>query len=221
VDAGKIKLIYNGVPPVKKLSEPEKIKALAVYGVSDGALVISQPARFSPTKGQDVVLDAAGILNKKSFTFILAGDGPEHPRIAQRIVNEGISNVTLPGFLPDTTALLNISFAQINASTDGAEATSLALLEGMSSGIPAVVSDTGGNPYVIEHEVNGLVVPERDPEALAKALTRLRDDPALYRRLSEGARRVYRERFTAERMVTDTEAVYAKLVTNRRGDKRA
>jgi glycosyltransferase involved in cell wall biosynthesis len=154
---------------------------------------------------------AAGITDEK-VKFLLAGDGPEFERITRRVEREGIRRVILPGYVADTTTLYNKADVLVNASMNEAEATSFSLLEGMGLGIPAAVSDTGGNPYVIEDEVNGLLFPDGDAGALRAALTRLRNDGALYARLREGARRVYRERFTVSGMVGQMEALYRELL---------
>jgi glycosyltransferase involved in cell wall biosynthesis len=81
----------------------------------------------------------------------------------------------------------------------------------MSFGVPAVVTNTGGNPYVIEHDVNGLVVPENDCDAFRDAIIRLRNDKTLYNKLFDGALRCYGERFTATEMAKNTEVLYKEL----------
>ncbi|MFR6187280.1 MAG: glycosyltransferase [Lawsonibacter sp.] len=68
----------------------------------------------------------------------------------------------------DVAALLNILDVQLNASY-GTEATSLALLEGMSLGLPTIASDYGGNPWLVTDGENGLLFPSRDSQAMAKA----------------------------------------------------
>ena len=101
--------------------------------------------------------------------------------------------------------------AQINASTES-EGTSLSLLEGMSFGLPAVVSDIGGNPLLIQDGENGLVFPNRDSQALAGCVARLMDDPALLRRLGEGAKRSFEENYTGEIFAKHVEDVYRDVL---------
>ena len=92
----------------------------------------------------------------------------------------------------------------------GTEATSLALAEGMSAGVPAVATTYGGNPCMIEDGKNGLLVPEKDPGAMAAAILSLIDDPARLADLSAAARRVYAEKFTARAMTEQLEAMYER-----------
>ena len=101
--------------------------------------------------------------------------------------------------------------AQINASTES-EGTSLSLLEGMSFGLPAVVSDIGGNPLLIQDGENGLVFPNRDSQALAGCVARLMDDPALLRKLGEGAKRSFEENYTGEIFAKHVEDVYRDVL---------
>jgi glycosyltransferase involved in cell wall biosynthesis len=102
----------------------------------------------------------------------------------------------------------------VNASF-GTETSSLSLSEGMSVGVPALASHYGGNPRMIESGVNGFLFPPHDAKALADLMLRLHDDRALLRSLSDGARRMYRERFTAEAMVRQIEGLYNRLVVER------
>lgn len=68
--------------------------------------------------------------------------------------------MSLLGFRSDVAALLSILDVQLNASY-GTEATSMALLEGMSLGLPSIVSDYGGNPWLVKDGDNGLIFPSR------------------------------------------------------------
>lgn len=93
------------------------------------------------------------------------------------VVEEGVEDVmSLLGFRSDVAALLSILDVQLNVSY-GTEATSMALLEGMSLGLPSIVSDYGGNPWLVKDGDNGLIFPSRDSRALAACIARLMDRP--------------------------------------------
>ena len=113
------------------------------------------------------------------------------------------------GFSDDVAPYYGIMDLNLNCSW-GTETSSLALSEGMSVGVPAVATTYGGNPYMITEGVNGLLVPEKDAPAMARAILRLEDDRDLLARLSDGARRMYREKFTARVMTEQLEALYEK-----------
>jgi glycosyltransferase involved in cell wall biosynthesis len=93
------------------------------------------------------------------------------------------------------------------------EGLSISLLEAMAAGRPLVACDVQGNRDVIEHGVNGLMVPPLDPAALSAAIVRLLSEPALAKRLGENAARDCRTRFSQQRMVEQTLAIYDREPT--------
>jgi len=167
-------------------------------------------ARLTEVKGHDDILDAAKLLPENTL-ILAAGSGERLSHIEERITKENITNVRLLGFINEVDELIAATDIQINASF-GTEATSMTLIQGMSAGKPAVVTNFGGNPYVIKNEENGLVVPTRNPTAMAEAITRLTNDKNLYGQLSKGAKKIYQENFTDKKMASQTEDVYIELM---------
>jgi len=88
------------------------------------------------------------------------------------------------------------------------EGLSITLLEAMRAGCPCVATRIGGNTEAVDDGVTGRIVPASDAEALAAALAELLRDPARARAFGAAGRRRWAERFTAERMVRATEALY-------------
>ena len=207
---GRITLIYNGVQRQQRLADAERAETRARMGFAPTDFVAAIIARLSPEKGHDCLLDAAKHPACEGIRFAVAGLGELEGRIRRRLSDENIDNVVMLGFVKEVWQLENIMDVQINASV-GAEATSLSLLEGMSLGIPAVVSDSGGNPHVVEDGVSGLVVRAGDADALAQAVRSIKDDAQLYGRLSDGALSEYERRFTAKRMTEETTNLYKNL----------
>ena len=99
---------------------------------------------------------------------------------------------------------------QANASF-GTEAASLSLLEGMSIGKPAVVSDFGGNPELIKDDLNGYVVPKQNSNALANAIIKLLRDENLRKKISKQSREVFENRFTSRIMTNNMENFYKNI----------
>jgi len=207
-----ITVIYNGVPPVQVSQEKATIRAK--FGIPANAFVVSQIARLSPEKGHDHTLDAAKIWANESqgIIVVLAGSGLLETHIRNRIEAESITNVLMLGFVQEVEEIISITDVQINAST--AEATSLSLLEGMSLGIPAVVTDCGGNPFVITHKKNGLVVPQMDSEALAQSVLQIKNNPILHQSLSKCAIEEYHSRFSADDMARNIEKLYMDCLSS-------
>ena len=92
-----------------------------------------------------------------------------------------------------------------------AEGLGSGALLGMSAGIPVIASRIGGLPEAIEDGVNGLLI-GNDPAEVAASVRRLEANPAEAARLGANARHTIEERFTVERMVDDTIAVYQRIL---------
>ena len=85
-----------------------------------------------------------------------------------------------------------------------------AVLLAMAAGVPVIASNVGGIPEIVEHERTGLLT-ENSSDAIAAAIRRLQEDRLLAQSLAAEARRRVEQRFSVDRMVTDTLAVYEAL----------
>ena len=214
VSPEKIKVILNGVYPLDEECDKSALKKR--FSVTDEK-VISIVARLEDIKGHDYFIEAADMLLKKGISakFFIAGTGSYEQHLKDKVLSLGREkDIIFTGFLNDVDNLLRITDIQVNASF-GTEATSLALLEGMSLGIPAVVSDFGGNPGVIKDGENGLIVPQKDSEKLCDALCKILSDDDFYKKLSIGSKKIFNERFTAQNMTSQTEKVYEEIMEGR------
>lgn len=209
----KITVVINGVQAGRRREDTDEIKKS--FGIKKDDKVISIIARLEEIKGHEYFIKAADLLKKrgKRAIFVIAGTGSREEELKELVSSLSLFDTILfPGFVKDVGALLSISDIQVNAST--AEATSLSLLEGMSLGIPAVVTDAGGNPDVITNGENGYVVPMKDPAALADKIEKLLDDPKLYENMSKKAAEIFSQKFTATVMTRNTEKVYLGMLNN-------
>src|SRR5437016_13747921 len=91
----------------------------------------------------------------------------------------------------------------------------------MNHGTPVIASRVGGIPDIVEYGVSGLLVPPGDADALAAAVGRLRDDPALARRLGGAGRRRLQEEFSWDVIVSRWLDLSTRPVTLRRQGRRA
>ena len=146
VKESKIKVILNGVDGLTPVSTDEKRIIKERFNLPDGYKV----ARLEDIKGHDYFIEAADRLLQKGIKarFYIAGTGSYENHLKEKVKSMNRQEqIIFTGFISDVDKLMSITDVQANASF-GTEATSLALLEGMSLGIPAVVSDFGGNPGV-------------------------------------------------------------------------
>lgn len=207
VDKRKIRVVYNGVAPV----EPGTVDR-ARFGLKPDDFVCSIIARIESYKGQEYALRAAYLLrNYPNIKFLIAGAGGDEKRIKQIKDDLSLDNVIFTGFVTDIESIERITDVSVNTSF-GTEATSFSLIECMSLGLPSIVTDYGGNPFVIKNDINGIVIPVKNAKALAEAVLSLYNNKSLCAKLGEGAKRVYSKRFTIDNMVHDTEQVYKLLL---------
>ena len=221
-DAGvppeKITVILNGVAPVARIPEDERAALRASLGVAPDEFVAGIAARVEPYKGHLLIVEAAEKLRAEGrrFRILVAGTGSYEGELRREVERRGLSDtVLLLGFRGDVGALMSVFDVQLNASW-GTEATSLALLEGMSMGLTSIVSDYGGNPWLVSDGDNGFVFPSGDSAALARALARAMDEPETLERMRRRALEVFRERFTGEAFAESMENVYRKTLEEKR-----
>ncbi len=211
----KITVVMNGVSPVPRTSSRERDTLRRELSVPPGNTVFGILARLEDYKGHLYLVEAARLLKERGredFTVLVAGTGPFEQTLVRAVQNAGVEErVKLLGFRSDVPALLNILDVQLNCSY-GTEATSMALLEGMSLGLPTVASDYGGNPWVVENGESGLLFPSKDAAALADAMERLMDSPSEREAMGRRARQLYEQQFTGEVFAQNTEKIYLDIL---------
>ena len=145
--------------------------------------------RLEPVKGLDVLLDAMQLLTT-SASLVIAGEGSEKGRLMPRLRSQGVhvlppvSYDNMPAVLKglDVLVLPSVTILPLHREQFGR-----VLVEAMAAGVPVVGSSSGAIPEVIGDA--GLVVPERDPRALAQAIDRVLTEPGLRQTLVERGRR--------------------------------
>lgn len=217
-DAGiskrKITVMMNGVAPLTRASDEECSALRAELGLAPDVFTAGILARIEPYKGHLYILEAAERLKRegRSFRILIAGTGSFENEVRKAIAEKKLENeVMFLGFRSDVAKLLSILDVQLNASY-GTEASSIALCEGMSLGVPAIASDYGGNPWQIDDGEDGLIFPSRDSAALARALARLMDEPKTLKDMQKRAVEIFNERFTGEIFARNVERVYLETL---------
>lgn len=198
--AGRSCVIYNGVSPQDfgaVAPEPGHLPRLVFAG------------RIDAYKGVDTLLQACHLLRNRSFRLVIAGEGPEKRRYQDQARELNLDHVEWRGLQswPQVIAALKGAAAFVLPSLE--EGFPMATLEAMAVGCPVVATTVGGIPEQIRHEVDGLLVPPKDPEALAGALDRLLSDPKLGRSLSTSASQCVANEFHWDRIVPQYLATYA------------
>lgn len=211
----KITVVMNGVAPVERTSPEERAALRSQLNIPEGCVVFGILARIEDYKGHLYLVEAARLLKERGvtgFRVLIAGTGAFERQVAQAIEKDQVGDVVnMLGFRSDVAQLLGALDVQLNASY-GTEATSLALLEGMSLGLPTVASDYGGNPWVIKDGAEGLLFPSRNAAALADAMERLIQDGALREAMGRRALERFQREFTGEVFARNTEKIYLDIL---------
>ncbi len=207
-----------GVPEARLLTIENGIDLAAVdaapptpredVGVPGTPFLLSV-GRLRAQKGIDVAIRAAALLlrRRRRFRWVVAGEGKERPALEALVRELRVEDVfSLAGLRPDAIGLTKSCDLLVLPSRW--EGMGLVLLDALASGRPVVATDIGGVRDVITHEEHGLLVPPEDPVALADAIERMLDDPALARATAERGRVMVRGRFTVDRMVRAHEELY-------------
>ena len=217
-DAGvsprKITVMMNGVAPVERAG-PEACRTFrAKYGLQEGVFTAGILARIEPYKGHLHIVEAAQQLKGegRKLQVLIAGTGGYEEELRGEVSRRGLEDtVFFLGFQSDVAPVLSVLDVQLNASY-GTETSSLSILEGMSMGLPAVVSSYGGNPWLIDDGEDGLIFPNRDSAALARCVARLMDEPDTLRHMGERAVEIFHRRFTGQIFAKNVEQVYLDLL---------
>jgi glycosyltransferase involved in cell wall biosynthesis len=207
----RIRLVYEGVSDRSPL--PGGLNALRELGVPADALVVGNIAALTDHKDHATLVEAAALVLRRvpSAAFVVLGEGDLRPRIEARIAELGIADrFVLAGFRADVDRLLP-TFGVLCLSSH-MEGLGTSLLDAMAFRRPIVATAAGGISEVVDDAVNGRLVPPRDPQALAHALTELLSSSELRESMGCAGRRRFEERFTAERMVGATIRVYEEVL---------
>ncbi len=205
-------VVHNGVPRRARrpsLAEPP---------------IIGYAGRFTPEKGVETLIEAFVRVARRhrGVRLLLAGEGSSHPTIVRSISASGLADrVTLTGFLErsEMERVFDCVWIQVIPSVHE-EPFGLAVAEAMMRGTAVVATDLGGPAELVRHGETGLLVPPRDPTALAEALGELMEDPPRVEEMGARGRELAFESLSIERCVDRFLELYSQLV-RARGNQRS
>ncbi len=213
----KISIIINGVDTNKFRPDSNIRQSSELYkqlGLVENKFIVGSVGRHHGVKNYPMLLHAiADVIHlyKKDLQLILAGDGEEHANLKKLSEELNISrNVAFLGIrydLPQIYPLFDV-FA-LSSRTEG---TSLSLLEAQSCGIPAVVTDVGGNSNIIHDGFNGFLCPAGDHSAMAEKLNYLFSNDSERTRMAKSAREVVVDNFNLDSMMAKYQQIYFKCL---------
>ena len=211
IDPARIVTVHEGVD-LDHIADAPPVSMHETFWLPHGAPVVLNVAALVPHKGQRYLIDAFATVVRAvpDARLMILGQGELQDSLTRQVHHLGLDkHVFLPGFRTDVLSLMKT--ADIFTLPSTLEGLGTSLLDAMACARPIVATETGGIPEVVVHEETGLLVPPRQSEPLADALITLLQDDARAREYgTAGYERVHR-RFTVQRMVDETVAVYEAL----------
>lgn len=224
-DRRRMIVIPNGFDTARFRPDPDaRLRTRALLGIPPSAPLIGLVARLHPQKDHATFLRAAAILleRRPGARFVLCGDGvvPDDPRLAELLEETGTRGAALllggRADIPDIHASLDVAAS----SACGGEGFPNVIGEAMACGVPCVVTDVGDSAEIVAD--TGLVVPVRDPAALAAGWERILSMPEEERRrLGMSARRRIEEEYDLDAVTARYEDLYRALVGARQQGPRS
>lgn len=216
---GKVTPILNGVDFDRiNPSRGARARLRIELDVRDRTLLL-MVARLHPEKGHSFLFRALRDLRDvhgDRFLLALAGTGTFEEDYRREVDGLGCSAcVRFLGFRTDVVDLMKAADVLVLPSV--AEAFGLVLVEALYLGTPIVASRVGGIPEIVDDEIDGILVPPGDPEALGSAILRVVDAGAIEAAARASAREKVVSRFGFERMVREYERLYEDLARQRVG----
>lgn len=192
---------------------PETASHAGKPGGTDRQPVVGYLGRLSVEKGARYLVESIPLAEKEcpGTKYQIFGDGPEEQQLRELAKRLKISDSTLSfrGWNDPREAMRESDIVVI-PSTE--EAFGYVALEAMRESLPVVASAVGGLPEVVADGESGLLIPPRDPAAIASAVCALLKDPELRLRFGRRGREILEERFSLEDMVRSTIQVYESVL---------
>jgi phosphatidylinositol alpha-mannosyltransferase len=214
VSEAAVRFVRRAVPELRPVVVPNGVSvarfASAVPRAWPPGRRIAWAHRLDRQKGFPVMVEAFGLLSaaRPDLHLTVAGDGADRHAI-EALGDDARGRVTMLGPLVHTEVPGLLAGADVAvAAATGQESFGYSLVEAMAAGVAVVASDIEGYREVVTHEVDALVVPPGDPEALVAAIGRLLDDEDLRARLV-GAGRERAASFDWSSVADRIERVYA------------
>jgi glycosyltransferase involved in cell wall biosynthesis len=217
----KLEVVPYGVDTERFRPRSDQREALrARYGVAGDALLAVAAGRLVRKKGFEHLIDAWALEPRvPASTLVIVGEGDLRHELQARARAAGSAErIHFPGNLPQEEVGAHLGAADVvivpSVRDDGGNVDGLpnVVLEALAAGAAVIATAAGGIGTVVRHEETGLVVPERNPPAIAAAISRVAEDPDLRARLGAAGRRMMEDRFGWAHVAERFEAAYERAL---------
>gem|GEM_PF-199504 len=223
IPPGKMEVIYNGID-LSKFNPRTRAKIKkSDFGIPEESPVAGIVAALRPEKAHHIFLEAARRVTHQieDARFLIVGEGKKRGELEALSKSLGIAERTVfTGVRKDMPDILRLMDVVVLSSYPVVETFPVSLLEAMAMRKPVVSTNVSGIPEMVEEGKNGFLVPVGDPEALARAVSRVLGDGKLAKKMGAAGRKLVKERFTIQHTVTGLEELYQRLLESKTKSKR-
>jgi len=180
IPADKIRLVPSGIDLEKFSRVRNNDYVKKEFGMADDTPVVGNVAALAPHKSQVDFIRAARIVADRfpDAKFLIVCEGAIRPKLESLVRELDLGDrLVLTGFREDPLEILSTFTCFVLSSY--LEGLGTSVMDAQAMGVPVVATNTGGVPDIVEDGVSGLLVPPRDPEALAGAIVRVLHEPLL------------------------------------------
>jgi glycosyltransferase involved in cell wall biosynthesis len=212
VPADRVRLVHNAIVMDRYRRTGQEGLLTALVGQPVHRPVLTCVGRLSAEKGHADFIEALGIVVRKGrrLSAVLAGDGPELPRLKAQVQALGLQDsVFLPGYVDRPQRVLEETDLMVLPSHT--EGLPNAALEASAMDVPVLATLVGGTPEVIEDGVSGRLVPPGHPEVMAAAIEDFLTHRDAWTGMAARGRAIIGERFDFQARTRAVEAIYAEL----------
>jgi len=209
----KIETIINGVNTNSFVPRGKSITLLAEFGIKSEFKIIGAIGRLAHIKDHTTLIKAFKIVAEKipESRLLLVGEGPCEQELKDLSKELGVfESVVFAGNRSDIPEILNLLNVFVLPSLS--EGTSLSLLEAMSSGVPPVVTNVGGNPNIIKHDYNGYLVEPKDFKQMASIIIHVLNNDEISKKLKKNSRESVQDDYSLRNNVEEYEKLYLDLL---------
>jgi len=213
VEEKRLALVLNGIDVNLFKKGREKTVSRKSLGLRPQDIVIGTVGNLRKEKNQELLIRALAIMKDmgRSFKALFVGDGPCRSDLemlaAELKVDEEIIFLGTRRDVPHLYWLLDIY-----CLTSRFEGLPLTLLEAMAAEVPVIGTDVIGIREVISNNENGVLVPDNDPEELAKAILMLAESVTLRNTLAEHGRRLVCDQYNLTKFVRNYQRLFQRLI---------
>jgi glycosyltransferase involved in cell wall biosynthesis len=213
IKSEQMTVVYEGVEIPRLPSVEVRREARALWGITDDSLLLGCVGVLLPDKGQDLLIRAVADLRNQfpHARLLLAGDGPDKPRLKHLATKLGIDDaVIFAGFVKAMDPVY--AALDVFLFPSRFEGLGTSLLAAMSYAVPSIAFSCCAFGEIIEDHQSGFLVETGDETALRNATAALLRDPAHAKQIGLTARTRIEQKFSAQKMVDSMIQVYESLV---------